>query len=94
MEQDFTDLAKEAVGLRNVDFVMGPAIESLNRFEAEGRSFDFITLDADKPMHGEYYNASLRLLRPGGLLVMFGMLLFPTVEDQEAMERLHEVPSS
>lgn len=49
-------------------------------FEEQGRKFDFIVLDADKPMHGEYYNASLRLLRPGGLLVMFGMLLFPTVE--------------
>ena len=29
-------------------------------------------------------------LRPGGVLVMFGMLLFPTVEDQQAMEALHE----
>ena len=54
-------------------------------------SFDFIALDADKPQHGEYYNMSLKLLRPGGVLIMFGMLLFPTVEDQEAMEKLHEI---
>ena len=25
------------------------------------------------------------MLRPGGLLIMFGMLLFPTVEDQQAI---------
>ena len=31
-------------------------------------------------------HSTLRLLRPGGLLIMFGMLLFPTVEDQQAME--------
>ena len=30
-------------------------------------------------------------LRPGGVLIMFGMLLFPTLEDQEAMEKLHEI---
>jgi len=90
VEKDFTDLAIEAVGERNVDFILAPAIETMNRFEEEGRTFDFITLDADKPMHGEYYNSSLRLLRPGGVLVMFGMLLFPTIEDQEAMEQLHQ----
>jgi len=91
VDHDFTELAKESVGERKCDFILGPAIETMQRFEDEGRSFDFITLDADKPMHGEYYNASLRLLRPGGVLVMFGMLLFPTVEDQEAMEKLHEL---
>ena len=66
-------------------------MDALKRFEAEGQQFDFIALDADKPQHGEYYNASLKLLRPGGVLIMFGMLLFPTLEDQEAMEKLHEI---
>jgi len=91
IEEDFTNLALENLGERNVKFLREPAIETLTSFEEQGRQFDFITLDADKPMHGEYYNASLRLLRPGGLIVMFGMLLFPTVEDQEAMEKLHEI---
>merc|ERR1719488_255824 len=66
-------------------------MDALKRFEANGDQFDFIALDADKPMHGEYYNMSLKLLRPGGVLIMFGMLLFPTVEDQEAMEKLHGI---
>ena len=42
-----------------------------------------VSLDADKVNHAEYVNSTLRLLRPGGMLVMFGMLLFPTVEDQQ-----------
>merc|ERR1712224_411655 len=66
-------------------------MDALRRFKEQGRQFDFISLDADKPQHGEYYNMSLELLRPGGVLIMFGMLLFPTLEDQEAMEKLHEV---
>merc|ERR1719488_146105 len=66
-------------------------MDALKRFEANGEQFDFIALDADKPQHGEYYNMSLKLLRPGGVIIMFGMLLFPTVEDQEAMEKLHEI---
>ena len=54
-------------------FVTAPANETLAAMEADGRVFDFVTLDADKPMHDEYYNASLRLLWPGGLLIMFGI---------------------
>ena len=44
-----------------------------------------MSLDADKVNHAEYVNSTLRLLRPGGMLVMFGMLLFPTVEDQQVL---------
>mmetsp|Transcript_16845 Transcript_16845/g.27945 ORF Transcript_16845/g.27945 Transcript_16845/m.27945 type:complete len:450 (+) Transcript_16845:77-1426(+) len=94
VEPEWTKFAAElfeSSSRRNVQFRTAPASESLAALEAEGRMFDVICLDADKPMHGEYYNTSLRLLRPGGLMVMFGMILFPTVEDQQAMEKLHEL---
>ena len=91
IERDYTRLAAQQLRGRNVNFMVGQAMDALKRFEAEGQQFDFIALDADKPQHGEYYNASLKLLRPGGVLIMFGMLLFPTLEDQEAMEKLHEI---
>ena len=90
-ERDFTRLAASTLRGRNVNFMVGKAMDALVRFEQEGRQFDFIALDADKPMHGEYYNMSLKLLRPGGVMIMFGMLLFPTLEDQEAMEALHKI---
>jgi len=91
VEPTWTALASELLEGRGVDFVTGDAMGTLKAYEAEGRRFDFISLDADKPMHGEYYNQSLKLLRPGGVMVMFGMLLFPTVEDQQAMEALHDI---
>ena len=91
IDRDYTRLAAQSLRGRNANFMVGKAMDALKRFEADGKQFDFIALDADKPMHGEYYNASLRLLRPGGVLIMFGMLLFPTIEDQEAMEKLHEI---
>ncbi len=91
VERDFTRLAASTLRGRNVNFMVGAAMDALRRFEKQGEQFDFIALDADKPMHGEYYNQSLKILRPGGVLIMFGMLLFPTLEDQQAMERLHEI---
>jgi len=91
IDRDYTRLAASQLAGRNVNFMVGQAMDALKRFEKEGKVFDFISLDADKPLHGEYYNMSLKLLRPGGVLIMFGMLLFPTVEDQEAMEKLHEI---
>ena len=91
IDRDYTRLAAQQLAGRNVNFMVGKAMDALKRFEEDGRQFDFIALDADKPMHGEYYNMSLKLLRPGGVIIMFGMLLFPTIEDQEAMEKLHEI---
>jgi predicted O-methyltransferase YrrM len=91
IDRAYTRLAAQTLAGRPATFMVGQAMDALKRFEEQGRQFDFISLDADKPLHGEYYNMSLRLLRPGGVLIMFGMLLFPTIEDQEAMEKLHEI---
>jgi len=91
LDRDFTRLAAQQLSGKNVNFMVGPAIDAMRSFEEKGEQFDFIALDADKPMHGEYYNSSLRLLRPGGVIIMFGILLFPTEEDEKAMKTLHEI---
>ncbi|KAG8463529.1 hypothetical protein KFE25_003802 [Diacronema lutheri] len=67
---------------------VGDALAELRALEAEGRLFDFITIDADKQQQQQYYEMCLRLLRPRGLLVMFGMMLYPTEEDKEAIDGL------
>jgi len=90
IEPEWTTLASDLLQGRNVEFMTRDAGECMAELEASGRRFDFVSLDADKVNHAEYVNSTLRLLRPGGMLVMFGMLLFPTVEDQQAMEALHE----
>merc|ERR1719161_1070883 len=90
IDRDYSRLAASTLAGRNVHFFVGNALDALARFEAEGKEFDFVCIDADRPNHGEYFNRALKLLRPGGVIIMLGMLLFPSPEDQVAMEKLHE----
>merc|ERR1712217_936850 len=87
---EYARFAASLLAGRNVDFMVGDAISSLKRFEEAGRQFDFVSIDADKPMHAEYFEMALKLLRPGGVIVMFGMILFPTIEDQQAMTAIQK----
>ena len=53
-----------------VDVRLGRAVESLRELAADGRApFDFIFIDADKPSYTEYLEWSLKLSRPGTLIV-------------------------
>jgi predicted O-methyltransferase YrrM len=50
---------------------VGPAIETLPDLHAEcGRSFDLAFIDADKPSNADYFKAALRLVRPGGAILV------------------------
>jgi len=60
----------ERAGLAGaVEIRLGPAVETLSALEAEGRAFDLIFIDADKPSYPEYLAWSLRLSRPGTVIV-------------------------
>ena len=61
IDRDYTRLAAATLAGRPANFMVGKAMDALERFEAEGTVFDFISLDADKPLHGEYFNMSLKL---------------------------------
>ena len=53
-----------------VELRLGPALETLPRLAAEGRGpFDVIFIDADKPNNPAYLEASMRLARPGTLII-------------------------
>ena len=53
-----------------VDIRVGPALESLKQLESEGcPPFDFIFIDADKPNNPAYLARSLKLSRPGTVIV-------------------------
>jgi predicted O-methyltransferase YrrM len=47
--------------------IRGPAIESMRRLT--DHSYDLVFIDADKPGYPQYLQESLRLVRPGGLIV-------------------------
>ena len=53
-----------------VDIRVGNALDLLQQLEAEGAGpFDLVFIDADKPPYAEYFEAALRLSRPGALII-------------------------
>jgi predicted O-methyltransferase YrrM len=53
-----------------VELRMGPALDILPQLAAEDRGpFDLIFIDADKPAYPDYLTWSLKLSRPGSLIV-------------------------
>jgi predicted O-methyltransferase YrrM len=59
-----------AAGLsERVQLRQGPALETLPALEAEGDRFDLIFIDADKKNDASYLEWSLKLSRPGSLII-------------------------
>jgi caffeoyl-CoA O-methyltransferase len=53
-----------------VEIRVGRALDTLAELEAEGAGpFDMVFIDADKPPYTEYFQAAVRLGRPGTLIV-------------------------
>ncbi|MFF3731488.1 MULTISPECIES: O-methyltransferase [unclassified Streptomyces] len=53
-----------------VDVRVGPALDTLPELAAEGQGpFDVVFIDADKPSNPDYLAWSLRLTRPGSLII-------------------------
>ena len=86
VSRDFTDIAqgywKRAGVSGKIDLRLGPALASLEMMIAEGEGpFDLVFIDADKPGYDGYYEAVLKLLRPGGVIALDNMLYSGAVAD-------------
>lgn len=58
-----------------IEVRIGPGGETLDALEREGgEPYDFAFIDADKTGYDAYYESCLRLLRPGGLIVLDNVL--------------------
>ncbi|MER7167592.1 class I SAM-dependent methyltransferase [Micromonospora sp. NPDC000207] len=73
-----------------IEVRIGAASETLEELISEGGedSFDLVFVDADKTNYPRYYELALRLVRPGGLVVVdntlfFGRVIDPTAEDPD-----------
>ncbi len=66
-----------------IDLRLGPAADTLRGLLAAGHagSFDFAFIDADKEAYGDYYELTLALLRPGGLIAVDNVLWSGRVAD-------------
>lgn len=67
---------------------LGPAMETLDDLldAGEAGSFDFAFIDADKGNYLNYYERTLQLLRPGGLIVIDNTLWSGDVADPEKQD--------
>ena len=94
LESEWTDIARrhwKAAGIsERIELVLAPALETLNsRIEAgEAGQWDMAFIDADKAEYIDYYEACLKLVRPGGLILADntlwnGNVADPGVEDED-----------
>lgn len=82
---EWTDVAKRywsKAGLANmIELRLGSAVDTLEALIKEGKEFDFVFVDANKEDYDAYYESSLRLVRPGGLIAIDNMLREGRVAD-------------
>jgi predicted O-methyltransferase YrrM len=70
-----------------VEICVGPAADSLQKMVSEGRGpFDLIFIDADKQGYAEYLQWSLKLSRPGTLIVADNVVRKGAVADRASAD--------
>ncbi|MFZ9738051.1 MAG: class I SAM-dependent methyltransferase [Prochlorotrichaceae cyanobacterium] len=67
---------------------LAPALETLQTLldQGEAASFDLVFIDADKRNYDRYYELSLQLLRPGGLILIDNVLWGGKVADPHSSD--------
>jgi predicted O-methyltransferase YrrM len=92
VSEEYTNIARrywEKAGVADkIDLHIAPALETLDRLlaDGEGSSFDFAFIDADKGNYENYYERSLQLIRPGGLIAVDNVLWSGKVADPEIQD--------
>ncbi|HET6725585.1 MAG TPA: class I SAM-dependent methyltransferase [Gammaproteobacteria bacterium] len=76
VSEEYTDVARrywnEAGVADKVDLRLGPALNTLEEMidADEDRQYDFAFIDADKTHYANYYERTLKLLKPNGLIAV------------------------
>jgi predicted O-methyltransferase YrrM len=89
---EWTDIARrywrEAGVDQKIQLHIGPALDTLRRLLAEGRSgtYDFAFIDADKANYQAYFDGACELIRKGGLIVIDNVLWHGRVIDQAVQD--------
>ncbi len=93
VSEEWTAVARgawEQAGVADrIDLRIAPAIETLCALAVDGpeaRPIDLAFVDADKPMYGEYYEAILERMRPGGVILVDNVLWSGAVVDAESTD--------
>lgn len=92
VSEEYTTMARrywQAAGVADkIDLRIAPALDTLDQLLAQGQAetFDFAFIDADKGNYDNYYECSLQLIRPGGLIVIDNVLWSGRVADTQNKE--------
>ena len=88
VDRDWTDIGRrywiEAGMAGKIHLHLGPALDTLATFAPD--SFDLAFIDADKTNYDAYYEACLKLVRPGGVIALDNMLWGGSVADMTDMQ--------
>ena len=83
VSREWTDIARRAwadAGVEDrIELRLAPATETLATLDED--SFDLSFIDADKPNYDAYYEGCLRVVRPGGLILIDNVLWSGDVAD-------------
>jgi predicted O-methyltransferase YrrM len=92
VSEEYTSIARrywQQAGVADkIDLHIAPALETLDNLLAAGEAgtFDFAFIDADKGNYENYYERSLELIRPGGLIAIDNVLWSGKVADPEIQD--------
>ncbi|MBD2435774.1 class I SAM-dependent methyltransferase [Nostoc sp. FACHB-110] len=92
INEEFTAIAQrywqQAGVAEKIDLHLGPAMDTLDKFLANGEAetFDFAFIDADKSNYDGYYERSLQLVRSGGLIAIDNVLWSGRVADPQVQD--------
>jgi len=92
ISEEWTAIARrywqQAGVAHKIDLHLAPALQTLEQLLQQGKAdtYDFAFIDADKQNYGVYYEQTLQLIRPGGLIAIDNTLWSGRVADSEAHE--------
>ena len=92
IDKNNTDIAKKywnkhSVG-KKIDFILAPALDTMDEFINQDRIFDLIFIDADKKNYKNYFLKSLELLEKDGIIIIDntlwkGKVANPNINDDQ-----------
>lgn len=94
VSEEYTAIARKywqkAQVSEKIKLHLAPALETLDSLLTRGEagSFDFAFIDADKKNYINYYEKALKLIRPGGLILIDNVLWYGRVADPQNQDNL------
>ena len=75
----------------NINIILGPALNSLNKLIINKKKFDLIFIDADKENYKNYFNLSLKLLSSKGFILIDNVLWHGDVANRNKNDKFTNI---